>query len=235
MKPIYNIAICDDEAADRTYLSMLSQEWSSRNACSVQISEFTSAENFLFRYADKKDYDILLLDIEMGEMDGVSMARKLRRDNDIIQIIFITGYADYISDGYEVDALHYLIKPVKEEKLFQVLDKAAKKLVSKEKVMNLMSGGEMVRIPVYQIHYVEVNGNYVTIHGVQKVTLKLTLSDLEKMLDSRFFRAGRSVLVNLTKIRKVTKKEIYLMDGSVIPLPRGAYESVNRAIINMIN
>ena len=153
----------------------------------------------------------------------------------VIQIIFITGYADYISDGYEVDALHYLIKPVKEEKLFQVLDKAAKKLVSKEKVLNLMSGGEMVRIPVYQIHYVEVNGNYVTIHGVQKVTLKLTLSDLEKMLDSRFFRAGRSVLVNLTKIRKVTKKEIYLMDGSVIPLPRGAYESVNRAIINMIN
>lgn len=235
MKPIYNIAICDDEAADRKYLSVLCQKWSNRNACSVQISEFTSAENFLFQYADKKDYDILLLDIEMGEMDGVSMARKLRQDNDTIQIVFITGYSDYISDGYEVDALHYLMKPVKEEKLFQVLDKAVKKLDSKENVLNLMSGGEMVRIPVYQINYAEVNGNYITIHGARDVTLKMTLSELEKMLDSHFFRAGRSSLVNLTKIRKVTKKEIELIDGSIILLSRGAYESVNRAIINMVD
>ena len=57
--------------------------------------------------------------------------------------------------------------------------------------------------------------------------------ELEKKLDSHFFRAGRSALVNLKKISRVTKKEIYLQDGSIIPLPRGAYEKVNRAIINM--
>ena len=59
------------------------------------------------------------------------------------------------------------------------------------------------------------------------------LAELEKKLDSHFFRAGRSALVNLKKISRVTKKEIYLQDGSIIPLPRGAYEKVNRAIINM--
>ena len=75
----YKIAICDDLATDRKYLSSLCEIWSRHNCYRIQISEFTSAENFLFHYAEKKDFDILLLDIEMGAMDGVTMARKLRR------------------------------------------------------------------------------------------------------------------------------------------------------------
>ena len=229
----YKIAICDDLAADRNYLSSLCETWSRHNRYHIQISEFTSAENFLFYYAEKKDFDILLLDIEMGAMDGVTMARKLRQDNHTIQIIFITGYSDYISDGYEVDALHYLIKPIQEEKLFTALDRAVTKLIKNEKVLNLISQGEMLRLPICQISYADVNGNYITIHGQQVITLKMTLSELEKNLGSHFFRAGRSALINLAKITRVTKKEIYLQDGSIIPLPRGAYEKVNRAIIHM--
>ena len=229
----YKIAICDDFAADRKYLSSLCETWSRHNRYRIQISEFTSAENFLFYYAEKKDFDILLLDIEMGAMDGVTMARKLRQDNQTVQIIFITGYADYISDGYEVDALHYLMKPIQEEKLFAVLDRAVTKLIKNEKVLNIISQGEMIRLPICQINYAEVNSNYITIHSQQTITLKMTLSELEKKLDSHFFRAGRSALANLEKISRVTKKEIYLQDGSIIPLPRGAYEKVNRAIINM--
>ena len=229
----YKIAICDDLAADRKYLSSLCETWSKHSRYRIQISEFTSAENFLFYYAEKKDFDILLLDIEMGAMDGVTMARKLRQDNQTVQIIFITGYSDYISDGYEVDALHYLMKPIQEEKLFTVLDRAVTKLIKNEKVLNIISQGEMLRLPISQINYAEVNSNYITIHSQQTITLKMTLSELEQKLDSHFFRAGRSALVNLKKISRVTKKEIYLQDGSIIPLPRGAYEKVNRAIINM--
>ena len=229
----YKIAICDDLAADRKYLSSLCETWSRHNRYHIQISKFTSAENFLFYYAEKKDFDILLLDIEMGAMDGVTMARKLRQDNQTVQIIFITGYADYISDGYEVDALHYLMKPIQEEKFFTVLDRAVTKLIKNEKVLNIISQGEMIRLPICQINYAEVNSNYITIHSQQTITLKMTLSELEQKLDSHFFRAGRSALVNLEKISRVTKKEIYLQDGSIIPLPRGAYEKVNRAIINM--
>ena len=229
----YKIAICDDLAPDRNYLSSLCETWSRHNCYHIQISKFTSAENFLFYYAEKKDFDILLLDIEMGAMDGVTMARKLRQDNQTVQIIFITGYSDYISDGYEVDALHYLMKPIQEEKLFTVLDRAVTKLIKNEKVLNIISQGEMLRLPISQINYAEVNSNYITIHSQQTITLKMTLSELEQKLDSHFFRAGRSALVNLKKISRVTKKEIYLQDGSIIPLPRGAYEKVNRAIINM--
>lgn len=229
----YKIAICDDSDADRQYVFDFVTKWAEDAGHTVQAALFSSAEDFLFHYAEKNDYDILLLDIEMGNMDGVTMAKKLRRDNDTVQIIFITGYSDYISEGYEVAALHYLMKPVKQEKLCSVLDRAAEKLSKNEKILNFEVGGEMVRIPIYQIRYSDVFGNYVTIHASDDFTVKMTLSELEKELDDRFYRASRSVVVNLTQISRVTKTEIKLNDGVSIPLPRGAYDGVNRAIINM--
>ena len=229
----YKIAICDDSEADRQYLASLAAGWAADAGHTVQIVTFISAESFLFHYAEKKDYDILLLDIEMGAMDGVTMAKKLRQENDTIQIVFITGYSDYISEGYEVAALHYLMKPVKEEKLRCVLDRAAEKLSRNEKVLNFETGGEMVRIPVYQILYADVSGNYVTIHALSDITLKMTLGELEKRLDERFYRVGRSAIINLTQISRVTRTEIKLSDGTAVPLPRRAYDGVNRAIINM--
>ena len=102
----YKIAICDDSDADIQYISHIVRRWSEEYGHILQLSAFSSAESFLFHYAEENDYDILLLDIEMGEMDGITMAKELRQDNDTIQIIFITGYSDYISEGYEVDCLH---------------------------------------------------------------------------------------------------------------------------------
>lgn len=229
----YRIAICDDRAEDRDYVSGLVKRWADKTGTAVRLSEFTGGENFLFRAEDEGSFDILLLDIEMGAMDGVTLAKKLRKTNQTLQIVFITGYSDYIAEGYEVAALHYLMKPVKEEKLFSVLDRAVDKVRKDEKILNLEAAGQMVRIPVYTIRYADVQGNYVTVHAVTDCTSKMTLSQLEKSLDDRFHRVGRSAIVNLTKITRVTKTDIYLNDGSVIPLPRGAYEGVNRAIIHM--
>lgn len=229
----YKVAICDDSDADRRYIMDMVRSWASAAGHEVQIDGFPSAESFLFRYTGESDYDILLLDIEMGAMDGVTMAKELRKSNDTVQIIFITGYSDYISEGYEVAALHYLMKPVNEEKLCLVLDRAAEKLAKNERVLNFEVSGEMVRVPIYQIRYADVLGNYVTVHAQTDVTVKMTLGELEKQLDERFYRVGRSALVNLTQISRVTRAEIRLNDGTAIPLPRGAYEGVNRAIINM--
>lgn len=229
----YKIAICDDSDVDREYVLNMVDRWAVKTGHFVHTDTFISAENFLFHYAEESDYDILLLDIEMGVMDGVTMAKQLRESNDTIQIIFVTGYSDYISEGYEVAALHYLLKPVKEEKLYSILDRAVEKLSKNEKVLYFEVGGEMVRIPIYQIRYVDVMGNYVTIHGQTNVTVKMTLGELEKQLDERFYRAGRSVIINLSQISRVTKTEIRLLDGTAIPLPRGAYDGINRAIINM--
>lgn len=227
----YKIGICDDAQGEREYLSSLVRKWAMSAGREVKLLTFASAEQFLFRYAEEKDFDILLLDIEMGQMDGVTLAKRIRRENDAVQIVFVTGYSDYIAEGYEVAALHYLMKPVKEEKLFSVLNRAAEKLRKNERALLLEQGGEMIRIPIYQIRYADVMGNYVTVHAAHDYTVKMTLGELEKKLDDRFFRVGRSVVVNLTSISRVTKTEVRLSDGTTLPLPRGAYEPLNRAII----
>lgn len=229
----YKIAICDDLESDRDYLKDLLNKWANDYSHLLSIDAFSSAESFLFHYEEAKDYDILLLDIEMGLMDGVSMAKKIRQDNDVVQIIFITGYSDYIAEGYEVNALHYLMKPVKEEKLFSVLERAIEKISKNDVVLNMDSANGMVRVPIYQIRFAEVFGNYVTIHANDEVIVKMTLNEIEKLLDERFYRVGRSVIVNLNEVSRVAKTEIKLLDGTSIHLPRGAYDGVNRAIINM--
>lgn len=229
----YKIAVCDDSVADRNYICSLTMRWAESAGHSVELKSFYSAESFLFDFEGEGQYDILLLDIEMGGMDGVTMAKKLRSKDDNVQIIFITGYSDYIAEGYEVAALHYLVKPVEQNKLFAVLERAVERLKKNDKILNLETGGEMTRIPLYKIRYAEVFGNYVTIHAEREVTIKMTLGEFERLLDNRFFRVSRSAIVNLTYISRVTRTEVKLSDGSSIPLPRGAYDSVNRAIIDM--
>lgn len=228
----YRIAICDDRQEDREYVRQLTARWAQQRGNQVEMTEFCSAEQFLFS-CPQPDFDLLLLDIEMGEMDGVSLAKQVRRTNELMQIVFITGYSDYITEGYEVAALHYLMKPVKEEKLFAVLDHAVERLHKNTKVLTLETAEEMVRVPLYQVSALEVQRNYVTVHARQDYTVKKSLSELMEQLDERFFRVGRSAVVNLNDISRVTRSDIYLTDGRSIPLPRGAYDKLNRAIIHM--
>ena len=123
------------------------------------------------------------------------------------------------------------MKPVNREKLLTVLDRALEKRKQEERCLNLEAYGEMVRIPFYEIRYLDVHQNYVTIHAKVDYTVKRTLSDFEQELDDRFCRVGRAMILNLNYIQRVTKAEVRLSDGTVLPLPRGAYEALNRAII----
>ena len=188
-------------------------------------------------------YKIAICDDSQADRDYVaSLVRRWASEGDRTAHIeafssaegfLFTGYSDYIAEGYEVAALHYLMKPLDENKLFSVLNRAAEKLQKNEKVLHLELSGEMVRLPVHRIRWAEVSGNYVTIHENGDYTVKMTLGQLEKELDERFFRVGRSAIVNLTQISRVTKRSIMLSGGASVPLPRGAYEAVNRAIIQM--
>ena len=87
----YRVAVCDDSSEDACYVAGMVQAWASSRDTALQVERFPSAEAFLFRYAEDQGYDMLLLDIEMGGMNGVELARRIRRENEIIQIIFITG------------------------------------------------------------------------------------------------------------------------------------------------
>ena len=227
----YRIAVCDDNPTDSEYIVSLVKLWAETTNITVFTDCFSCAENFLFHYEDNKYYDILLLDIQMEQMNGVELAKKIRQTNREIQIVFITGYNDYIADGYDVEALHYILKPVHKEKLFSVLDRAREKLKKNEAALFLNLPDGMVRIPLYEIRFIEVRSNYITIHASEEVTAKMTLSALQKKLDESFFRTGRSYIVNMRYIRKITKTEAVLEGGCSIPLPRGCYEPLNRAFI----
>ena len=227
----YRAAVCDDSAADADYVRGIVAHWAEQRGVALECLAFSSAEQFLFCYEEDKNFDLLLLDVEMPGADGVTLAKTVRQENEAVQIVFITGYSDYIAEGYDVAALHYLMKPVRPEKLCAVLDRAWEKHRRNERCLNLERSGEMIRLPLYEVRYLDVHQNYVTVHARQDYTLKRTLAEFEAELDEQFFRVGRGMILNLKQIRRVTKKEVVLADGTVLPLPRGSYEPLNRAII----
>lgn len=232
----YRIAICDDSDVDAEYVRSLVGRWAGERSAEVETEVFPSAERLLSRYEERQDYDILLLDIEMGgprSMDGMELAKTVRRTDagERTQIVFVTGYSDYIAEGYDVEALHYLMKPVDAHKLFAVLDRAAERLRQSERCLNLQYAEGVVRIPLETIRYLDVRQNYVTVHAAREYTVKRSLSEFADELGTEFFRAGRGLIVNLRRIRRVTRTAVELTGGETLRLPRGAYEPLNRAII----
>lgn len=229
----YKIAICDDSTADRQFVLDMVGRWAASAGHVVHTDTFPSAENFLFHYAEESDYDILLLDIEMGAMDGVAMAKRIRQDNESMQIVFITGFADYISEGYDVAALHYLMKPVKQDKLFAVLDRAVAAMQKTERVILLPVGGEMLRLLVSRVQYVEAFSHTVAIvTGTDTIQIKMPISEVEKLLGDGFIRCHRSYLVGLKHIARLSKTEVVLDSGKSLPLSRGAAPLVHKAFIS---
>ena len=159
-----NIAICDDEQIQVEYLRASVDKWARSRRYPVEITTYPSAEAFLFEYSENKSFDILLLDVEMGKMNGVDLAKYIRRENHVIQLIFVTGFYEYFSDGFDVSALHYLIKPATEAKLFPVLDRAVQNLAYRERSVLLSTAdGKGIRIKKRGKDY----GSYVSFTGTQ--------------------------------------------------------------------
>ena len=229
----YRIAICDDNPQDAAFVQNILDRWSAERGTELRVERFPSAESFLFRYEEDKAWDILLLDIEMGEMDGVTLAKRIRPGNESVQIVFITGFADFVAEGYEVAALHYLMKPVREEKLFAVLDRAAAAMQKTERMILLNVDGEMVRLPVSKICYVEAFAHSASIVTESKtLSVKQSISELEQQLGTDFVRCHRSYLVGLRHIARLSKSEVLLDSGKSLPLSRGAAQQVHKAFIS---
>ncbi len=228
----YKIAICDDEETQRSYLASLVKKWAKQEKHTVKAAAYDSAEAFLFAYVDDKDVDILLLDIEMGDMDGVELAKRLRAGNDTIQILFITAYPDFIAEGYEVSALHYLMKPVEKEKLYAVLDRAVCALKKAERFEVFYTDGEALRIPVDEIMIVEAFAHSVVMTTVkEEYRLHETISKIEELLGDGFLRCHRSYLVNIKYIKRIAKTEIIMDNNAEVPISRRRYDMVNQAFI----
>lgn len=228
----YKIAICDDEQDQLEYISSLVSTWSRHKGCFCDIGKFGSAEGFLFEYEGNKTYDILLLDVEMKGITGIELAKKIRRDNSRSEIIFITSHFEFIGEGYEVDALHYLIKPISEDKLMRVLDKAADKLSAEPPFVLISCEGVTIKLYERDILYVEAFLHYIVIHTKDKeYRIKENISAFEEKLSGDFYRIHRSYVVSLKHITKISRRSVNIGDTE-LPLSRGKYDDVNRAFID---
>lgn len=227
----YTVAVCDDDAKQREYLAALVRRWAVQGGYDVQPVPYPDAAAFLFEYGQERTADILLLDIEMPGMNGMQLARAVREKDAAAQIVFVTGYTDYLAEGYDVEALHYLLKPVDEAKLFPVLDRAAARLDDRRKSLLVSTAEETLHLPLHELRYIEVQGNYVTLHAQRDYTVKKTLKELEARLDAGFFRTHRSYAVNLRFVQRATKTQVFLKDGTAVPLARGQYDALHRAMI----
>lgn len=227
----YNIAIIDDELIQREYLFAILKSWKSSNDFNIKM--FNNAEAFLFDYENNKDFDILLLDIEMEKLNGIELAKKIRKDNERVQIIFITGFIDYISLGYDVSALHYLIKPVSNDKLYQVLDKAINILSKKEANIIIKVDGQNIIIKLNDIMYIESLGHYISINTINKeeFIIKNGINKFKNELNSSFIIPHRSYIVNLKYIKIITKNSIILDNNKEIPIAKNNFEQLNKAFI----
>lgn len=178
-----------------------------------------------------KKYDILLLDVEMKSMNGIELAKRIRKDNNRAEIIFITSHFEFVGEGYEVDALHYLIKPISVEKLTQVLTKAAEKLSVEPPSVVISCEGETVKLYESDILYVESFLHYIVIHTKDnEYKIKENISVFENKVSDVFYRIHRSYLVSLKYITRISRTSVNI-GNTELPLSRGKYDNINRAFI----
>lgn len=224
------IAICDDNENQISELRRLLGEWSADKPFALVIDEYISAESFLFSYHDKP-CDLILLDIEMKRLNGMELAKKLRDKGDMLPIVFITGYSEYMSDGYEVEALHYLLKPVDKTKLFSVLDRYIKRRAPESEIMLSCDEGSL-HISPEMIVYCEAVGKKTYVHLQDKtIVCNMGISSMKNILPDEFIFCHRSYIVNLQFVRSIGKVEIVLDSGECIPISRRLYKEVNEKFI----
>lgn len=227
------IAICDDERSERQLLCKYVEEWAAGKGLRAELRCFDSAESFLFCWEDEKDYGVLILDIEMGSMSGMELAKKIREGDSDIPILFVTGYAEYMQLGYDVKALHYLMKPIDRKKFFSVLDRLPAGPKEAEKILFQMDEGN-ASLPPGEIWYVEADGHRCTLHTRGAVMLlKEGISSIEKRLEGYDFivKCHRSYLVNLQHVSVVLKEELVLDDQRKVPLSRNLRKAAHDAFI----
>ncbi|QQY79647.1 LytTR family two component transcriptional regulator [Keratinibaculum paraultunense] len=198
------------------------------------MQSILSAEAFHFEWLEDFSYDIILLDIQMAELSGIELAKLIREKDKHIQIIFVTAIPDYIGEGYDVDAINYLIKPISEEKLRECLSKAINKKEIQPKSILIEIDGGVHRIYEDSIMYLEIEGHELFIHQEDKtISIRKPLSEMEELLSmDEFIKPHRSYLVALKYIKYIDSKKITLKNRTTILISRGNSKEVQRKFFN---
>lgn len=228
------IGLCDDNDVQLNYVNSLIASWANKRHVKCDIAIYHSAEELVFENAGSYPFDLLILDIQMGEMNGMELAKRIRTTDKNIMIIFITGLSDYVFEGYEVGALRYLLKPLKEEQFTALLNEAFSQMNQDNKRWYIFTcDGEIVKLDYDDIIYIEARGHYVNIVSTgQSYELKGSISQLSEQLNADdFFSTHRSYIVNFKHVEKINKEDCLLSNGVYIPVSRSNYKQLNKAFI----
>lgn len=230
------IAYCEDVSVQAVYLREVVHEWESLGNPRCEITLYSSAEEMLFENPDSFPFDLILLDIELDKMNGIQLAKNIRKYDKKVMIAFLTNSREYVLDGYEVSAVRYLMKPVRREQLFPLLDMIQKEGSSDKEYIIITSAGEKIKLDKEDILFIESQGHYINIYTELKTyEIKMNMSDMAAMLSKAFVDTHRSYLVNLKHIERVTKTECILKGDHKIPISRSSYKAVNQAFISYYN
>ena len=229
------IAICEDEENIREYLRTLI----SKQNMECEITEFESGEGYL---QSDKEFDLLCLDVELNtEISGLELAKLIREQSVKKQplIIFVTGHKEYVFDAFDVDAFHFLIKPISKEKFTVVFQKAISRIElshkNKENTIHIQSTTINKVFVIDEIYYAESQNHKVILHtkaGIVEYYGKI--SDLEIQLQGQFFRIHKGYLVNMSYIDRYSKTEVFLTNKEVLPLSKYKFADFVKAYLRFM-
>ncbi len=216
------IGICDDVYDARMALRAALERTLDRRRIEGQFFEFSSGEGLL-RWLESHagELDLVFLDMEMGELDGMETARRLRAMDEGLQLVFVTGYADHVFDGYSVGALGYLLKPPKAEQLSEVLGRCVEALCREgDKAFVCRSGDTTYRIPKRNILYFCSDRRRVTcVTAGRSYTFYGKLDEVERDAGTGFVRIHQRYLVRAGAVDRVEGSEVCL-GGTALPVSR---------------
>lgn len=214
-----NIAYCEDEKIQKEILEELLCRWGK-----VNLVWYESAEQMLFECDGRYPFDLIILDIQMRNQNGMELARQIRRDDPQVPLLFLTATKEYVFEGYEVNALRYLIKPIQPSQLFAILDE----IQASTKRSILLNGS---RIDLNALVYVEAEAHYChLVFEDHRQKEKIGIRELKTMLDDSFVMIHRSYLVNIAKVDQIRREE--LSAGSfTLPVARSQLKTVSEAFI----
>ena len=229
------IAVVEDDAAYRQLLGDYLKQYEKDRGEKFHVTNFADGDEIAEDY--RAEYDIILMDIELTFMDGMTAAEKIRERDQEVVIIFITNMPQYAMKGYMVDALDYVLKPVSYYAFSQRIDRALSRMKKRRKTfLSVPIRGGIRKVDVSGLMYVEVQDHDLVYHmrGETFVT-KGALSDVEEMLKGQpFFRCGKSYLINLEYVEKVQNSEA-LIGEDWIPVSRPKRKALMDALNTYMN
>lgn len=217
---MYHIAVVEDDKMYAAQLREYLKRYGTEKKQKISVTMFSDGEDIVTDYS--ADFDIILMDIEMKFLDGMSAAERIREKDSEVIIIFITNMPQYAIQGYRVDALDYVLKPLSYFAFSQRIDRAVGRIRKRDTrfVVIPLKGGRR-KIDIALLCYVEVRDHDLIYHTVDgNFGTKGTMKDAEDALkDERFFRCNRCYLVNLDYVENFQGSDV-TVNGDVIQVSR---------------